>query len=132
MNEPLIHRELSGQIINACMHVLNSLKPGLDERIYERALVLELRARGHQVNQQKRHPIMFRDELLGELIPDLIVDEKVIVDPKVVSAFNENHIAQMTGYLAITGLELALLVNFKHARLEWKRVVRSSSSAPSA
>lgn len=132
MKEPMLHKELSGQIINACMHVLNTLKPGLDERIYERALVLELRARGHQVSQQKRHPIMFRDELIGELIPDLIVDDSVIVDPKVVTAFNDNHLAQMTGYLAITGLQLALLVNFKNARLEWKRVVRSSPSATSA
>jgi len=48
----------------------------------------------------------------------------VIADPKVVTAFNENHMAQMIGYLAITGLKLALLLNFKNAKLEWKRVVR--------
>ncbi len=46
------------------------------------------------------------------------------MDPKVVTAFNDTHIAQMTGYLAITGLRLALLLNFKSAKLEWKRVVR--------
>ena len=62
--------------------------------------------------------------MIGSLQPDLIVNEAVIVDPKVVSAFNETHVAQMTGYLAITGLRLALLLNFKSARLEWKRVVR--------
>jgi PD-(D/E)XK nuclease superfamily protein len=49
-----------------------------------------------------------------------------IVDAKVVSAFNDTHTAQMIGYLAITGLELALLLNFKSARLEWKRVVREA------
>jgi len=54
----------------------------------------------------------------------MIVDELVVVDPKVVAAFNENHIAQMIGYLAKTELDLALLLNFKHARLEWKRIVR--------
>mgnify|MGYP000299496350 FL=1 len=47
-----------------------------------------------------------------------------MVDPKVVSVFNENHMAQMIGYLAKTKLDLALLLNFKHARLEWKRIVR--------
>ena len=55
---------------------------------------------------------------------NLIVDELVIVDPKVVATFNDAHLAQMTGYLALTGLRLALLLNFKYARLQWKRVVR--------
>jgi GxxExxY protein len=69
-------------------------------------------------------PVFYHEELIGHLTPDLIVDEAVVVDPKVVSAFNEAHIAQMVGYLAISGLELALLLNFKSARLDWKRVVR--------
>ena len=47
----------------------------------------------------------------------------VIADPKVATAFSDSHIAQMIGYLNITGLKLALLLNFKHARLEWKRIV---------
>lgn len=61
------------------------------------------------------------------------MDDKIVVDAKVVAAFNEAHVAQMIGYLTISGLELALLLNFKSARLEWKRVVRqhdSESDAP--
>ena len=58
------------------------------------------------------------------LVPDLIIDDSVIVDPKVVTSFNETHDAQMIGYLNITGLRLALLLNFKKAQLEWKRIVR--------
>ena|ERR1043166_2262664 len=119
----LIHEELSGKIIGAAMDVLNKMKPGLDEKLYERALFIELRARGHTVESQKDFPVFYENELIGNLVPDLIVDGKVIVDPKVVAAFNEAHIAQMAGYLTITGLELALLLNFKGARLEWKRVV---------
>jgi GxxExxY protein len=61
---------------------------------------------------------------IGTLIPDMIVDGLVIADPKVVSAFTRDHVAQMIGYLAITGLRVAILLNFKHAKLEWKRVVR--------
>jgi GxxExxY protein len=61
----------------------------------------------------------------------LIVDDTVIVDPKVVSSFNDAHVAQMIGYLTITGLELALLLNFKNARLEWKRVVREEGKRDS-
>ena len=120
----LVHEELSKQIIGAAIDVLNALKPGLDEKLYENALVIELTERGHHVEQQRIFPVDYKRTNIGTLIPDLIVDEKVIVDPKVVSAFNDSHLAQMTGYLAITGLRLAILLSFKTARLEWKRVVR--------
>ena len=123
-DKQLIHEEVSKDIIGAAMTVLNELKPGLDEKLYEYALVIELRKRGHTVEQQKQFPVHYDGQLIGMLIPDLIVDGLVITDPKVVSAFSETHIAQMMGYLAITGLRLALLVNFKNAKLEWKRVVR--------
>jgi hypothetical protein len=56
-------------------------------------------------------------------VPDLIVDGKVIADPKVVSAFNDTHAAQLLGYLNITSLQVALLLNFKEAKLDWKPVV---------
>jgi GxxExxY protein len=122
--DTLIHEELSGSIIGAAMTVLNELKPGLDEKLYENALVIELRERGHVVTQQKAFEVEYKGHPIGRLVPDLIVDDLVVVDPKVATAFTETHLAQMTGYLAITGLRLALLLNFKYARLEWKRVVR--------
>ncbi|MBN1269302.1 MAG: GxxExxY protein [Kiritimatiellae bacterium] len=127
----MIHEQLSRQIIGAGMDVLNELKPGLDEKLYENALVHELRSRGHIVDQQQRFPVYYKEALIGTLVPDMTIDNLVIVDPKVVTAFNESHVAQMTGYLAITGLQLALLLNFKFATLQWKRVVRTCGPAPS-
>lgn len=90
-------------------------------------MVIELRHRGHRVEAQREFPVLYHEQLIGHLAPDLIVDDTVVVDPKVVSAFNDAHIAQMVGYLAITRLELALLLNFKSARLDWKRVVRQKN-----
>jgi GxxExxY protein len=124
----MIHEELSGEITpNAFgVVVLNELKPGLDEKLYERAMMIELKHRGHSISVQAAFPVSYRGELIGNLIPDLIVNNAVIVDPKVVSRFNDTHVAQMIGYLNITRLNLALLINFKNARLEWKRVLRSN------
>ncbi|TWW11163.1 hypothetical protein E3A20_05220 [Planctomyces bekefii] len=124
MSEEFPHKELTEDIIGAAMKVLNTLKPGLDEKLYERALVIELRKRGRRVEQQRGFSVWYEGELIGELVPDLIVDEAVIVDPKVVSAFNDTHLAQMLGYLNITDLKIALLINFKNSKLEWKRIVR--------
>lgn len=124
MSDNLIHKELSGDIIGAAMDVLNELRPGLDEKLYENALVIELQQRGHTVEQQKRFPVHYKEHLVGTLVPDMIVDGLVLADAKVVSTFSDSHLAQMLGYLAITGLNLALLLNLKHAKLQWKRIVR--------
>ena len=81
----------------------------MDEKLYENALVLELIAQGHHVEQQRRYPVHYRGHLVGTLVPDILVGERVILDSKVVTAFADDHLAQMLGYLSITGLELALL-----------------------
>ena len=119
----LIHAKLSHATVGSAMKVLNTLKPGLDEKAYENALVIELRKRGHRVDQQKRFPIFYEGELVDTLVPDLIIDELIIADPKVTEEFTATHSAQMIGYLTITQLRLAILLNFKHSDLRWKRVV---------
>lgn len=121
-----LHWGLSEAIIGAAMTVLNKLRPGLNEKAYENALVIELRKRGHFVEQQRRFDVLYDGVVVDTLVPDLIVDGKVIVDPKVTEAFTDTHAAQMIGYLAITELELALLLNFKFERLSWKRIARSN------
>jgi GxxExxY protein len=124
--EKMIHAELSRAIIGIAMQVLNQLRPGLDEKLYKRRMIIELKRCGHDVTVQPSYPVRYREVLIGNLVPDLIVDETVIVDPKVVATFSETHTAQMLGYVNITGLQLALLLNFKNATLEWKRVVNQS------
>lgn len=114
--------ELTEAIIGAAIKVLNTLKPGLDEKLYERALVIELTNQGIRCDIQKQFPVHYDEHHIGTLIPDLIVKGTVIVDPKIVADFNDTHIAQMLGYLNITGLKTAMLLNFKHARLGIKRV----------
>jgi GxxExxY protein len=65
------HEELTGQIIGAAMAVLNELKPGLDEKLYENALVNELTGQGHTVEQQRSYPVHYREHFIGKLVPDL-------------------------------------------------------------
>jgi GxxExxY protein len=114
--------ELTEKIIGAAHKVLFALKPGLDEKLYERALVIELTKQGLYCDAQREFMVRYDGQHIGSLIPDLIVNETVIVDPKVVTAFNESHLSQMLGYLNITGLKTALLLNFKYASLQIKRV----------
>jgi GxxExxY protein len=120
----LLHEEVTEDIIGAAMAVLNELRPGLDEKIYERALIIELNSRGRHVESQKQYEVFYRGEKVGLLQPDLIVDNAVIVETKVADAFHDSHVAQVLGYLAITNLNVGLLINFNQPRLKWKRVIK--------
>lgn len=120
----LIHQDLSERIIGCAMTVHNSLKPGLREKTYERALVHELGKAGIKTDQQRQFDVIYDGKVIDTLIPDLIVGDAVNVDTKCVTAFDDTHIAQIIGYLTITKHRLGLLINFKHARLHWKRIVQ--------
>ena len=120
----LIHEEITEKIIGAAMTVLNELRPGLDEKLYENALVLELAEMGLRADQQRQFTVRYKGHVIGKLIPDLIVDDLVVVDAKVAESFNDSHIAQILGYLAITDRRVGLLLNFKYSTLKWKRLVR--------
>src|SRR3954471_6149651 len=105
--DQLVHGQLTETIIGSAMKVLSTLKPGLDEKAYENALVVELGKRGHHIEQQKRYEVRYDGVLVDTLIPDLIVDASVVVDPKVVEDFTPTHTAKMLGYLTITNLRVA-------------------------
>ncbi|MGC4015907.1 MAG: GxxExxY protein [Luteolibacter sp.] len=127
------HSELTGRIIACAQAVHQALRPGLDERVYENALCIEFAERGVFFEQQCEFPVFYRERIVGKLIPDLLVERTVIVDLKVVESFNDAHIAQILGYLNITGMQVGLLLNFKHATIQVKRIAalkshRSSSS----
>ena len=122
----IVHEELSRRIIGAAMQVLNELKPGLDEKLCERAIIIELKRAGHDIAVQRSYPVMFRGELIGSLVPDLIVDDAVIVDPKVVACFTETHVAQMIGYLNITDLDLALFDLFQKCAIGMEASIASA------
>jgi GxxExxY protein len=114
--------EMTGNIIGAAIRVLEALKPGLDEKLYENALAIELAKKGLQPEQQKSFPVHYEGKFIGKLIPDLIV-KGVVVDAKVVTSFTSDHVAQMLGYLNITGLPLGLLLDFRYRKLQIKRVI---------
>ena len=108
----MIHEALSREIIAAAMKVHGTLKPGLDKLYKTRSLSNLQNADIAQISRSLFR-LITTVTLLGRS-PDVIVDDLVVVDPKVVEIFHKDHLAQMLGYLSITGLELALLLNFKH------------------
>ena len=102
--------------------MLNTLGHGLLEKPYENALVVEFQRQVIPYSQQPRFPVIYKSVNVGEYIPDLIVFDKIIVDAKTIDKIGNNEKAQMINYLKITGLRVGLILNFKHAKLEWERI----------
>ncbi len=119
----LTHEALTREVIGCSMEVLNTLGHGLLEKPYENALAVEFGLRGIPFAQQPRFDVTYKEVAVGEYIPDLIVDDKVIVETKVIDHISDHEIGQMLNYLKITGVKIGLIINFKKARLEWKRVI---------
>jgi GxxExxY protein len=118
-----LFKEETHRIIGCAFEVLNTLGHGLLEKPYENALVVEFQQQGIPFAQQPRFPVFYKSVNVGEYIPDLIVFDNIIVDAKVIEKIGNNEKAQIINYLKITGLRVGLLLNFKHAKLEWERII---------
>ena len=122
-NDSFLYKEETHRIIGCAFEVLNTLGHGLLEKPYENALVVELSKQGIPYLQQPRFPLVYKGVKVGEYIPDLIVFDSIIIDTKVIQQISNYENAQMINYLKITRLQLGLILNFKNAKLEWKRIV---------
>lgn len=108
----LIHGEVTDQILAAFYHVYNSMGVGFLEKVYENAMLIELRQRGIRAVSQFPISVTYNNEVVGEYYADLLVEEKVIVEIKAVRAFLDQHEAQLLNYLKATQYEVGLLLNF--------------------
>src|SRR4051794_18530733 len=121
-HELLLQKEVYA-VVGCAIEVLNVRGHGLHEKIYENCLCVEFALRGIPYAQQERHRVMYKGEVVGEYVPDLVVQGKLIVDTKTIERITDHERGQMLNYLRITGLPAGVILNFKHARLEWERLV---------
>ncbi len=119
----LILKEEAFAVVGCAMEVLNELGHGLLEKPYENALAVEFGLKGIPWAQQPRFEVLYKGVSVGEYIPDLITHDQLVVGTKVIERITDHEIGQMMNYLKITGLKVGVILNFKRAKLEWKRIV---------
>ena len=115
--------EITYAINGAIFEVNSILGPGFLEKVYENALLAELKIRGLQVKNQVPIRVLYKGEVVGDYAADLLVEDKVIVELKTVENLDKTHEAQLLNYLKATGLHVGLLVNFRHKKADIKRMV---------
>lgn len=124
--ESKFSQELDGiteKVIGCGFKVSTELGTGFIEKVYENALVHELRKAGLEVKQQFPIKVKYDGEVVGEFVCDLLVNDSVMVELKAVKLLEAIHLAQCLNYLKATGLKVCLLMNFGRKKLQLQRVV---------
>lgn len=122
-NVRFLLKEETHKIIGCAFEVLNEMGHGLNEKTYENALVVEFGLQRIASEQQRRFEVIYKQNTVGSFIPDLIVFDQIIVDIKTIERISDEQRGQILNYLKITGLRVGLLLNFKHAKLEFEQLV---------
>ena len=122
-DDKVIHKELSYRVMKAVFEVHNTLGQGFVESVYEEALAYELELRGIPFERQKVVTVRYKERVVGTHRLDLVVDGKVLLELKAVSALTDVFKQQMLSYLKATRLKLGILINFGTPRVEYTRIV---------
>ena len=116
-------RDLAYAVAGCAMAVLNELGHGLREKTYARALCLEFDTRSIPWTAQKEFPVFYRNQRIDTYVPDLLVDDRLVVETKVADSIHPDHVGQILNYLRIAKLHAGIILNFRHPKLEWQKVV---------
>ena len=108
----MLHQELTKTIIGCAYTVHNTQGAGFLEKVYEQALILELKAPGLSVRSQEPLSVKYRDQIIGEYFADLIVEDQVICELKAVDVLKKAHEVQLGNYLVAKGIDVGVVINF--------------------
>ena len=125
MSKELLYADLSYALIGAALEVHRLLGPGFLEPVYSRALAHELTLKGIPHIREVPLEVHYKELVVGEYQADFIADGKILLELKSVASLHVAHAAQAHNYLAATGLQLALLLNFGREQLGFKRIILS-------
>ena len=119
------HSEITDIIIKCYFAVYNKLGYGFLEKVYENALLIELRKTGIFCSSQFPIEVYYDEDKIGQYFADIIVNDSVIIEIKAAEALCEEHENQLVNYLKATEIEVGILLNFGK-KPEFKRKVFSS------
>lgn len=123
LNNNYLHSKITDIIIRAFYNVYNTLGHGFLEKVYERAMIIELRTLGLDCQSQCKIDVYYKENHVGEYFADIIVENKVIVELKAAETIHPAHEAQLVNYLRGTKMEVGLLLNFGEKPVHIRRVL---------
>lgn len=124
--DKIVFPDLSYKIIGASFNVFNKLGFGLQEKYYQRALAIEFKNLNINFKEQESLSLKYKDEAIGRYIVDFLIDNKIILELKVVNKLGYVNAKQVLGYLKISGIKLGILIYFTKDGVKYRRILNSS------
>jgi len=118
------YKNVTETIIGCAYRVYNKMGFGFLESVYEKCLLIELRKTGLDAESQKPITVYYDDEIVGEFVADIIVNDTIILELKSVRRVVKAHEVQLVNYLVATGKPIGLILNFGESKVEVKRKVK--------
>lgn len=118
------YKDLTERIIGCAYGVYNKMGSGFLESVYEKCLLIELKRAGLQADAQRPITVYYEDEVVGEFVADVIVEDAIILELKSVRRVVKAHEVQLVNYLTATRKDVGLIINFAERKVEIKRKVR--------
>jgi len=127
----LLYKDEVFKLVGLCMEVHREFGKGQDEVLYKDALVVELQRAQIPFGRELKYEVNYKGVILPHhYYADFVIWDKIMFEAKAVERLTDAHVKQVLNYLAISKLELGLLVNFGGDSLEWKRIIRSRKAKP--
>ena len=123
----MLYEDITSEIIKIFYKVNNTLGYGFLEKVYENAIILELKKAGIKIKQQENIKVFYEGEEVGNYYADIIVEDKIILELKCCENLRDEHRNQLINYLKATNMEVGLLLNFGK-NSEFKRVIFSKKN----
>ena len=120
---PLLHGEITEQIIGAAFEVHRGLGYGFLEKVYQQAMIVELGLRGLSAKDEEPIVVYYKDFVVGKYEADLWVNDAVIVELKIAKEYNPFDEAQLLNELKATRVRVGLLINFGREKVQFKRFI---------
>jgi GxxExxY protein len=120
-------QDLCYKVTGCAITVLNTIGPGLDARIYENCMMLELAKQGVRFEYRRKVDVLYGDQQVGIVTLGVIANELLLLDCRSVANFNETDFSENISYLKLTQLPMVLMLNFKFGKLQWKKITYDPS-----
>lgn len=115
-------QDLCYKVTGCAITVLNTIGPGLDAKIYENCMMIELAKQGLTFEYQRKVDVVYSEQKVGVVTLGIIVNEMLLLDCRVAPFFNETDFSENIAYLKMTKLPMVLMLNFKTGKLQWKKI----------
>ena len=125
--QDLIYPELSYKLVGLAYNVFNELGHGHLEKIYQKAYAKELKEAGIVFKEQAPYQVIYKEEVIGNNYLDFLIEEKVIIELKRSDFYSKKHIDQVSNYIKVSNLKLAILINFTSNGVRIKRIVNETN-----